>query len=188
MKDEKKITVMQDEDNNKIVLINEIVFKGKRAINWNEVEKYLKQYVGGFSVIEETSDIVYLGSELPGEYTGSIYTKKLKGAVAKAKANAAQGIPELIKIASPGRFETNRKRKHEHAAKYGWYRYTTRFALPVLDDQGKVSRINIFRAVLLVRHSVNGRKYLYDITEIKKKRASPVRPEPYPVENPFHVH
>ena len=71
-------------------LITEIVFKGKRAINWNEVEKYLKQYVGGFSVIEETSDIVYLGSELPGEYTGSIYTKKLKGAVAKAKANAAE--------------------------------------------------------------------------------------------------
>lgn len=31
--------------------------------------------------------------------TSSNYTKILKGANAKAKANAAQGIPELLKIA-----------------------------------------------------------------------------------------
>jgi hypothetical protein len=43
---------------------------------------------------DEDGKIVYIGTKLPGEYSGSVYTKKLKGVVAKAKANAAQGIPE----------------------------------------------------------------------------------------------
>ena len=45
------------------------------------------------------------------------------GANAKAKANAATAIPELIQIASNPAFEENRKEKHNKNAKYGWYRY-----------------------------------------------------------------
>ncbi len=33
---------------------------------------------------------------MPKEYTGSKYTNSIKGTNAKAKANAATGIPELI--------------------------------------------------------------------------------------------
>ena len=35
--------------------------------------------------IEATGDTIYIGNDLPNEYTGSVYTYKLKGAAAKAK-------------------------------------------------------------------------------------------------------
>ena len=67
------------------------------------------------------------------------------GANAKAKANAATAIPELIRIASNPAFEENRKEKHNKNAKYGWYRYDVRFALPVYEENVLV-RYNIFHA------------------------------------------
>ena len=94
-------------------MINDIAFKGKRSVEWSDVEKYLRQYVGDFYQIAETEDIIYIGTDLPDEYSGSNYTKHIKGTIAKAKANAAQ-------------------------AKNGWYRYDTRFALPVYDEIGEV--------------------------------------------------
>ena len=36
----------------------------------------------------------------------------------------------------------NVKKKHEKAAKYGWYRYDVRFALPVYDDKTRSYQIN----------------------------------------------
>ena len=111
----------------------------------------------------------YLQSELPGEYAGSVYTKKLRGMNAKAKANAVQILPEMIEIASNGVFEHNRKAKHARDAKMGWYRYDTRFALPVYNDHGEVDRYNIFTGRLLIRHASSGKKYLYDVLEIKKE-------------------
>ena len=45
----------------------------------------------------------------------------LRGANAKAKANAAQGIPEMLLIANEREFEENRKDKHSKNAKYGWW-------------------------------------------------------------------
>ena len=76
-----------------------IIFKGKRSVNWKDAREYLKKYVGEFYTIASTGDVVYVGSDLPCEYSGSLYTKKLNGTVAKAKANATQGIPELLEIA-----------------------------------------------------------------------------------------
>ena len=40
-----------------------------------------------------------IGDDLPSEYSGSKYTHSIKGTNAKAKANAVQGIPEMIEIA-----------------------------------------------------------------------------------------
>lgn len=162
------ISVIKDGDNNKIVVINDIIFKGKQ-IDWREVEKYLKQYVGEFYSIAEDEEVIYIGTDLPGEYAGSVYTKSLKGANAKAKANAAQALPEIIEIASNGLFEINRKGKHGRDAKNGWYRYDSRFAIPVYSDYGELERYNIFKARLLIRHAASGKKYLYDILEIKKE-------------------
>ena len=169
IKAKRNVSVIQDADSNNIVVINDIVFKGKRSIKWEDVEKYLKQYVGDIYSIAESNELIYIGSELPSEYAGSVYTKKLRGTVAKAKANAAQAIPEMIEIASNGVFEENRKAKHGRDTKNGWYRYDTRFALPVYGDDGNVERYNIFQGRLLIRHSSNGKKYLYDILEIKKE-------------------
>lgn len=69
----------------------------------------------------------------------------------------------MIKIASNGIFENNRKEKHSRDAKNGWYRYDTRFAVPIYNDIGNIDRYNIFKARLLIRHASSGKKYLYDI-------------------------
>jgi hypothetical protein len=113
--------------------------------------------------------MVYIGSDLPDEYANSNYTHRLKGASAKAKANAAQGLPEMIEIATGKEFQENKKDKHNKDAKYGWYRYESRFALPVYSENGEVERYNVFHALILVRHAKDNKLYLYDIIEIKKE-------------------
>ena len=157
---------------NKVVVIREIIFTGKRSIKWLEVEKYLKKYVGSQYEIKETREKIYIGNDFSDEYANSNYTYRLKGANAKAKANAIQGIPEMIEIASRISFEENKKRKHCKDARYGWYRYESRFALPVFEKSGEVIRYNIFCAILLMRHAENDKIYLYDITEIKKETSN----------------
>lgn len=172
MIDNRKVSIITDADDKKLVLINDIVFKGKRNVKWDNVKSYLKGYVGDYYQIEESADIIYIGSELPDEYTGSESRKSLMGANAKAKANAATAIPELIQIASKSSFEENKKEKHKKDAKNGWYRYDVRFGIPVYEENVLV-RYNIFGARLLVNHAENGKKYLYDILAIKKETSKP---------------
>ena len=109
---DKKISVISDLDGKKIVVISDIRFKGKRNINWEEVEQYLKEYIGDCYEVVETSDQVYIGSDFPGELKGSEDTKRLYGANAKAKANATQGIPMLLQCATNRRWQENFKGKH----------------------------------------------------------------------------
>ena len=157
-------------------MINDIRFKGKRTVDWKDVRTYLKEYVGEFYTIAATGDVIYIGSDLPNEYSGSKYTHSIKGANAKAKANAAQGIPELIEIAVDKHFRENNEDKHWRNAKYGWYRYDSRFALPVYNETGEIERYNVFHASLIVRHSEDGKLYLYDILNIKKETSNPIEP------------
>ncbi|MBQ9768434.1 MAG: hypothetical protein IJW37_10065 [Lachnospiraceae bacterium] len=171
---ERKVNVVEDMDGRKIVFIHDIRFKGKRSVDWKEVRTYLKQYVGEFYKLVDSNDIIYIGADFPNEFTGSAYTHELKGGNAKAKANAAQGIPEMIVVATGGNFRENNEVKHERNAKYGWYRYDSRFALPVYDETGQIERYNVFHASMLIRHSENGKKYLYDIIDIKKETSNPL--------------
>ena len=168
-KNNRNVSVIQDIDGNNIVVINDIIFRGKRSVEWSDVENYLRQYVGEFYQIAESEDIIYIGTDLPDEYVGSKYTKHIKGTFAKAKANAVQAIPEMIEIATSKTYEDNRKNKHSRHAKNGWYRYDTRFALPVYDENGDLERYNVFCARLLIRHAASGKMYLYDVLEIKKE-------------------
>ena len=167
---ERKVNVVEDLNGKKTVFIHDILFKGKRAVNWDEVEKYLRQYVGEFYQIEDCNKMIYIGSDLPDEYTHSNYTRILKGANAKAKANAAQGLPELLKIATNEVYEDNRKEKHSKDAKYGWYSYDSRFALPVFSDDGEIERYNVFNVAMLVRHDEDGKILLIRYHENKKKK------------------
>lgn len=167
----RKVSVIQDIDGNNIVVINDIRFKGKRSINWKEVRAYLKEYVGEFYKVASTGDVIYIGSDLPSEYSGSLYTKKLNGTVAKAKANAVQEIPEMLEISTGKYFRENNEEKHKWNARKGWYRYNSYFALPVYDENGNIERYNVFHASMLIRHASDGKMYLYDIIDIKKKRA-----------------
>ena len=171
---ERNIRVIKDVDEHQIVMINDIRFKGRQNIDWDEVEQYLKRYVGEFVEIAESKDIIYICNDLPDEYAGSNYTAKLKGALAKAKANAAQGIPEIIKIATNKRFKENLAKKHDKNAKFGWYRYDSRFALPIFDDYGHILRYNLFHAELVIRYAEDKKLYLYDIINIKKETSTPL--------------
>ena len=157
-------------------MINDAEFKGRRGIDWDEVKDYLKRFVGDTYQITATGDVLHIGADFPNEYTGSVYTYRLKGAVSKAKANAAQGIPEIIEIASGGNFRENQEQKHYRNAKYGWYRFDSRFAMPVYSDKGEVERYNAFHVSLIVRHAEDDKMYLYDIIDIKKETGNPLEP------------
>ena len=115
----RNVSVIQDINGNSIVFINDIIFKGKRSIKWDEVEEYLKKYIDDFYMAVDSKDIVYIGKDLPDEYAHSQYTNNLRGYYAKAKANAVQGIPEMIEIAGARKHVPNRKKKHQRTARFG---------------------------------------------------------------------
>ena len=71
-----------------------------------------------------------IGDDLPSEYSGSKYTHSIKGTNAKAKANAVQGIPEMIEISTGRYFRENNKGKHNWNARNGWYRYCLLYTSP----------------------------------------------------------
>ena len=169
---QRKVNVVEDLDGNKIVVIHDIIFKGKRMMEWTDVEEYLKRFVGEEHIIEDTGDLVYIGPDLPDEYTHSNYTMLLRGANAKAKANAAQGVPELIEVAKGKEYRENTKVKHSKDAKFGWYRYESRFVLPVYKESGEVEGYNVFKVIMVVRHAQDGKLYLYDIVNIKKETSN----------------
>jgi hypothetical protein len=64
--------------------------------------------------------------------------------------------------------------RREKMDRYGWYRYDSHFALPVYDENGTVKRYNVFHASLIIRHSEDGKKYLYDVIDIKKEMSNPL--------------
>ncbi len=165
----RNVSVIKDVLGHNVVIINDIIFRGKRGINWIDVEEYLRQYVGELYTIAETNEIVYIGTDLPDEYAHSEYTYILRGTNEKAKANAAQGLPELIITATNMEYTENSKGKHKKDAKYGWYKYESRFALPVFASNGEVERYNVFHVAMILRHDKDGKKYLYDIMNIKKE-------------------
>lgn len=78
----------------------------------------------------------------------------------------------MIQIATNPIYEENRKEKHEKDAKYGWYKYEVRFALPVYEGEVLV-KYNIYRAKMLINHAENDKKYLYDLISIKKETSKP---------------
>ena len=169
---ERKVDVVEDLDGKKTVFIHDSLFKGKRTINWGEVERYLKRYVGEIYTVAASNDVVYIGPDLPDEYAHSNYTHILRGTNAKAKANAVQGLPELMEVANGKSYTENYKTKHNTDAMYGWYRYESRFALPVFDANGEITRYNIFNVIMVIRHAKDGKKYLYDIINIKKETST----------------
>ena len=171
----KNVLITTDESGNQLVVLPQILFKGKKSISWKEVEKYLLRYVGQIFQVSETDDFIYIDKKFSDEYTGSEYTRKLKGALPKVKANMSQGIPEMIEIATDKRWQEDFKNKHGNQAGKGWYRYNTRFALPVMSETGEIVNYNIYQAVLIIRYSSNEKLYLYDIQNIKKETSYPSR-------------
>ena len=135
----------------------------------------MKALRGEYYEIEAYSDKIYIGKDFPDEFAHSRDSEKLSGANTKAKANAAQAIGELIRTATNKSMSEDHENKHGTRAQNGWYRYDVRFGIPVYDDKtGLLIRYNIFTAILLIKHSEDGKKYLHDITTIKKETSSPL--------------
>ena len=168
------VSIIADADGNKVVVINDLRFKRSKKVDWNTVENYLKEYIGVCAEILDTNEMVYIGSDFPDEYAHSKDTKVLRGPNEYAKANASSAIKELIQIASNKAFTENHKDKHNSKAKYGWYRYDTRFAVPKYDNDGELAGYNIFKGRLVIRYAQDGKLYLYDILRIKKETSEPL--------------
>ncbi|MCR5747952.1 MAG: helix-turn-helix domain-containing protein [Lachnospiraceae bacterium] len=169
-----KVSIITDPDGKKVVLINDIRFKSRRSIDWDEIEQILRKYIGKYYEIAETAEKVYIGSDFPDEFTHSKYTKAMKGANEKAKANAITAIGELIQIADNKAESPDYDRRHGNKAKNGWYRYDTRFGIPIYSELGEIDRYNVFRARMLVRCDEKNKLYLYDIVQIKKETSTPL--------------
>lgn len=152
-----------------VVKIEKILFPGKKP-NMDDVEQYLSTFLESEYTVKETNDVIKIGSKFASEFCGSSYTKKLRGALLKAKVNATQIIPDLIMRATNRRWVENKESKHDKDAILGWYRYDVYFSLPVTFD-GKQS-INIYKGTLAARINDNG-VYLHDIVNIKKEDSKP---------------
>lgn len=160
----------------KIAKIRESVFVSKQNIPWNDVEQYLKRYIGHSYVVEEYQDIICISSDFPDEYIESRYTKKLRGALAKVKANAAQIIDLMIENATNRRWSENKEDKHKYNASGGWFRYDTYFEMSVKGSNETVVRCNQYKATLVVRKTARG-LFLYDVIDIKKEASTPLESE-----------
>lgn len=167
------VNIIRDEQGRSIVIINDVRFKSRRNIEWAQVEEYLKEYIGKYYEITETSEKIYIGADFPDEFCHSMDKINLKGANEKAKANMTSVIGELIQIATNKASYKDFDNKHKSKAKLGWYRYDTRFGIPVYDEQGELKKYNIFFARMLVRCDENNKLYLYDFVRTKKETSSP---------------
>ena len=65
---DRNVNIITDLEGNRIAVINNIIFKGKRNVDWDDVEQYLRKYVGEFYEIADTNEVVYIGSDLPCLY------------------------------------------------------------------------------------------------------------------------
>lgn len=163
----RNVTIVSFKDGMVVAQINQVLFMGKQHITWNDVEEYVKQYVGELYTIAESKDVVYISKDLPDEYTNSNDSIRLKGAL--AKANASIAILEMIRISTNKYVQANFKDTHSKTAKRGWYRFDTRFAIPISDNIGMIKKFNVYKGRLIVRCTDDGKNYLYDVINIKKE-------------------
>lgn len=138
--------------------------------DFSAVANYIAEHIGEMYSIIESGQPVYIGEDLPDEYTHSKYTSYLQKnnkSLLRAKNKATGVLGDMIEIATNRRWErTNHPNSKD--AKYGMYRYDSSFAFPVKDPAGKFQRARAYDVELLIRNASDGKKYLYDIVNIKE--------------------
>ncbi len=156
-------------DGTPVVWIDSNILKGTKGKEHKVVTDYLADHIGDVYTIIESGQKVYLGKDLPSEYMQSKYTQSIlrKPQILRAKKRAASNLGEMIEISTNRKWEET-SHSHNKDAKYGVYKYTTRFAFPILDNTGTVSRVKAFDATLVILNSSDGKKYLYDLVTIKE--------------------
>ena len=131
------------------------------------------------TLYDEGGNIVIVLPEIifKNEFKGSDYTKKIRGSNARAKANAAQGIKEMIEYASNKQTSVNKKSKHQKNAKGGWFYYSIKFAFPIYENERVTNQYNIYSGCLVVNCAKNNKLYLYDLVDIKKEASTLLKTE-----------
>ena len=159
-----KYSTIYNEDGtfNRVKIEDNIFENNKGKSIQKTIKDYLIKHIGEYADIIESGQRVYLGEDLPGEYTYSKATENLPVASKLAKGRAATELKEIINNAKNRTWEKNKKIKHEIDARYGFYRYDTVFSF---EHNG---REQIYQGKILIRNDENGKKYLYDILDIKK--------------------
>ncbi len=158
-----------------MVRIEKQIFTGKQNIPWKDVEQYLKRYIGKEYVVDKYGDVIHVPGIFPSEYASSRYSQKLRGGLAKTKANAAQIIGLLIGEADNRRYVENKDDKHSKEASKGWYRYDVHFTVKVQSENEETPRWNKYKGTLVVRINENG-LFLHDLINIKKEARTPLEP------------
>ena len=148
---------------------NILLERGEQSVH-TFIEEYIKKHIGEVYTIFESGQKVYLGEDLPNEYTHSEYTNNIRNtAKGKAKNRAAADLGTMIEIATNRKWEKT-KNTETKDAKYGFYKYDTKFAFPVFVGE-KLTSVKAYSASLLIRNASDGKKYLYDVINIKKDDA-----------------
>lgn len=163
---------VREVDGQQIAWIENSSLSNKDLRDHKKIAEYIGQHIGEVYTIIESGQRVYIGEDLPSEYTQSEYTKRLlknNPATLKAKNRASDALGDMIEIASGRRWEKT-KHTHNKDAKFGMYRYNSRFAFAVNGGNG-TPNVHAYDVELLIRNASDGKKYLYDIVNIKKNTA-----------------
>lgn len=163
---------VREVDGQQIAWIENSSLSNKDLRDHKKIAEYIGRHIGEVYTIIESGRRVYIGEDLPSEYTQSEYTKRLlknNPATLKAKNRASDALGDMIEIASGRRWEKT-KHTHNKDAKFGMYRYNSRFAFAVNGGNG-TPNVHAYDVELLIRNASDGKKYLYDIVNIKKNTA-----------------
>ncbi len=120
--------------------------------------------------LPESGAEIYAHEDLPEEFTGSVYTKFLRNRKQdrfRAKMRTATSLRELIQIATDRSWERAIHSENKDA-KYGIYKYKSRFAFPEIESSGETSGVGAYTCDLVIINASDGKKYLYDIQNIKE--------------------
>ena len=159
-----RFSLKQTSDGRNYVMVENAMTNAELK-NHQAIANYIAQHIGEVYTIIESGQRVYIGDDLPAEYTRSRYTQSIiKSQKSKAKNKAVSSLGEMIEIATNRRWEQT-KHAHNKDAAYGMYRYDTTFAFPV---QGMQQAYKAYDAELVIRNASDGKKYLYDIVAIKE--------------------
>lgn len=138
--------------------INDTIFN-ENDKNINKVIKNeIAKHIGEYCKIIESGQKVYIDKKFMNEYLYSKYSCGLREKKKYIKASLINEIDKLIENATDRTWNKNIKEKHKKDAYYGFYKYSAIFSY---------RRIR-YSCIILIRNSMNGKKYLYDILDIKK--------------------
>ena len=160
---EDKIVYNKDGSFNRVRIEENIFVNISKTKMVKEVKFLLKQLIGKYFVIKESGQKVYIGKDFPGEFVYSKYTLTLNYRDKIVKFRVVNNLDSLIKNANSKKWTKNYKNKHNNDAKYGFYKYKIVFSIVYEGIE------TIYEGILLIRNDADGKKYLYDILNIKEK-------------------